>query len=164
VPTAENADKIIRALKRAGVNFVASLPDASLVPLVQGFDKDNDIIHIPLSREEEGVGVCTGANLAGKRCALMMQNAGFLNSCNALTTTARQIEIPMLLLILYAGAINDMAFPMLGLVTEPVLEALEIPHYLLNNLDDAPNLIAGALVQAYNAQRPVAILIAKGIL
>jgi sulfopyruvate decarboxylase subunit alpha len=164
VPSAENADKIIRALKRAGVNFVASLPDASLVPLVEGFEKDNDIIHVPLSREEEGVGVCMGANLAGKRCALMMQNAGFLNSCNALTTTARQIEIPMLLLVLYAGTINDMAFPMLGIVTEPVLEALEIPTYKLTRLDDAPDLIAGALVQAYNAQRPVAILMSKGVL
>jgi sulfopyruvate decarboxylase subunit alpha len=164
VPSAENADKIIRALKRAGVNLVASLPDASLVPLVEGLDKDNDIIHIPLSREEEGVGVCMGANFGGKRCALMMQNAGFLNSCNALTTTARQIEIPMLLLILYAGTLNDMAFPMLGLVTEPVLDALEIPHYLLDDLEKAPALIAGALVQAYNAQRPVALLILKGVL
>jgi sulfopyruvate decarboxylase subunit alpha len=162
--TAENADKIIRALKRAGINFVASLPDASLTYLVEGFDKDNDIIHVPLSREEEGVGACMGANLAGKRCALMMQNAGFLNSCNALTTTARQIEIPMLLLVLYAGTHNDMAFPMLGIVTEPVLEALEIPRYVLNNIDDAPNLIAGALVQAYNAQRPVAILLPKSVL
>jgi sulfopyruvate decarboxylase TPP-binding subunit len=93
-----------------------------------------------------------------------MQNAGMLNSCNALTTTARQIEIPMLLLILYAGTSNDMAFPMLGLVTEPVLKALEIPTYVLNNIDDAPNMISGALVQAYNAQRPVAILMTKGIL
>jgi sulfopyruvate decarboxylase subunit alpha len=164
VPSAESADKIIRALKRAGVNFVASLPDASLVPLVQGFDKDNDIIHVPLSREEEGVGACMGANLAGKRCALMMQNAGLLNACNALTTTARQIEIPMLLLVLYAGALNDMAFPMLGLVTEPVLDALGIPYYMLEKTDDAPALIAGALVQAYNAQRPVAILMSKGAL
>jgi sulfopyruvate decarboxylase subunit alpha len=164
VPSAESADKIIRALKRAGVNFVASLPDASLVPLVQGFDKDNDIIHVPLSREEEGVGVCMGANLAGKRCALMMQNAGLLNACNALTTTARQIEVPMLLLVLYAGALNDMAFPMLGLVTEPVLDALGIPYYRLEKADDAPALIAGALVQAYNAQRPVAILMSKGAL
>jgi len=162
--SAENADKIIRALKRAGVNFVASLPDASLVPLVHALDKDNDIIHVPLSREEEGVGICAGANLGGKRCALMMQNAGLLNSCNALTTTARQIEVPMLLLVLYAGALNDMAFPMLGLVTEPVLDALGIPHYLLDDLDSAPSLVAGALVQAYNAQRPVALLMTKGVL
>src|SRR5579872_4470594 len=155
MPAAENADRIIRALKRAGVNFVASLPDASLVPLVEGFDKDNDIIHVPLSREEEGVGVCMGANFGGKRCALMMQNAGLLNTCNALTTTARQIEVPMLLLVLYAGTLNDMAFPMLGLVTEPVLDALGIPYYALTDIGDVNNLVAGALVQAYNAQRPV---------
>lgn len=160
----ENAEIIIASLKRAGVNFIASLPDASLAPLVEGFDKDADITHIPLSREEEGVGVCMGANLAGKRCALVMQNAGMLNACNALTTTARQIEIPMLLLILYAGAANDMSFPMLGLVTEPVLKALEIPSYVLEDIKDAPKLIEGALVQAYNAQRPVAILMTKGAL
>jgi sulfopyruvate decarboxylase TPP-binding subunit len=70
----------------------------------------------------------------------------------------------MLLLVLYAGTHNDMAFPMLGIVTEPVLSALGIPQYVLNNLDEAPNLIAGALVQAYNAQRPVAILITKSVL
>lgn len=162
--TAENAAKVIAALKRAGVNFIASLPDASLVPLIQGFEADNSLIHIPLSREEEGVGVCMGANLGGKRCALVMQNAGMLNSCNALTTTARQIEIPMLLLVLYAGAVNDMSFPMLGLVTEPVLEALDIPYYVLTSLDEAPNLFAGAVVQAYNAQRPVAILLPKAVL
>lgn len=164
MPSAENAGQIIVALKRAGINFVASLPDASLVPLVLGFERDADIIHIPLSREEEGVGICTGANIAGKRCALMMQNAGLLNSCNALTTTARQIQIPMLLLVLYAGALNDMAFPLLGEVTEPVLEALGIPSYVLDDLEKAPDLIAGATVQAYNAQRPVAILIAKAVL
>ncbi|MEI9922496.1 MAG: thiamine pyrophosphate-binding protein [Bradyrhizobium sp.] len=164
MPSAENANKIISALKRVGVNFVASLPDASLVALVEGFDNDKDIIHVPLSREEEGVGVCTGANLAGKRCALMMQNAGLLNACNALTTTARQLQMPMLLLVLYAGTHNDMAFPMLGEVTEPVLDALGIPYYLLDDLGKVNDLIAGAVVQAYNAQRPVAILITKAVL
>jgi sulfopyruvate decarboxylase subunit alpha len=164
MPSAENANKIISALKRVGVNFVASLPDASLVPLVEGFDKDNEIIHVPLSREEEGVGVCTGANLAGKRCALMMQNAGLLNACNALTTTARQLQMPMLLLVLYAGTHNDMAFPMLGEVTEPVLDALGIPYYVLDDLGKVNDLIAGAVVQTYNAQRPVAILITKAVL
>jgi sulfopyruvate decarboxylase TPP-binding subunit len=53
---------------------------------------------------------------------------------------------------------------MLGEVTEPVLDALGIPNYILDDLNKAPDLIAGALVQAYNAQRPVAILIAKSVL
>jgi hypothetical protein len=48
-------------------------------------------------------------------------------------------------------------------VTEPVLDALRIPYYILETLDQAPEMIGGALVQAYNAKRPVAVLMKKAI-
>ena len=164
MPSMESAQALLRSLKYAGVNFVASLPDASLAKVIEALDASNDFIHVPLSREEEGVGACTGAYLGGKRCALLMQNAGLLNACNGLTTTARQFEIPMLLLVLYAGAHGDMAFPQLGQVTEPVLDALGIPTYILDDMAEAPKLIGGALTQAYNFEKPVAILISKSVL
>jgi sulfopyruvate decarboxylase subunit alpha len=164
VPSIESARTILRCLKDAGVTFVASLPDGSLASLIEVLDQSNDFIHVPLSREEEGVGVCTGAYFGGRRCALLMQNAGLLNSCNGIVTTALQFEIPMLLLVLYAGARGDMAFPQLGQYTEPVLSALRIPHYLLDDLAKAPELIGGALAQAYNFKKPVAILLDKGVL
>jgi sulfopyruvate decarboxylase subunit alpha len=164
VPSIESARTILRCLKDAGVTFVASLPDGSLASLIEVLDQSNDFIHVPLSREEEGVGVCTGAYFGGRRCALLMQNAGLLNSCNGIVTTALQFEIPMLLLVLYAGARGDMAFPQLGQYTEPVLSALRIPHYLLDDLAKLPELIGGALTQAYNFKKPVAILLDKGVL
>ena len=144
--------------------MVVSLPDAFLVNLIEALEEGNDFIHVPVSREEEGVGVCTGAYLGGRRCAFLMQNAGLLNSCNALTTTALQIEIPMLLLVLYAGARGDMSFPMLGQVTEPVLSALRIPYYIPATLADVSDVIDGAVVQAYNAKKPIAILLNKAVL
>ena len=144
--------------------MVASLPDGSLVKVVEALEKSNDLIHVPLTREEEGTGVCTGGYLAGKRCAFLMQNAGLLNACNGLTTTALQFEIPILLLVLYAGARGDMAFPKLGQVTEPVLSALGISHYLLDDMKRARELIGGATVQAYNFKKPVAVLIHKSVL
>jgi sulfopyruvate decarboxylase subunit alpha len=164
MPSVESARAILAALKRAGVTFVASLPDGSLVSLIEALDASNDFIHVPLSREEEGVGVCAGAYFGGRRCALLMQNAGLLNSCNGLATTALQFEIPMLLLVLYAGARGDMAFPQLGQVTEPVLSALRIPYYVLDDLERAPELIGGALTQAYNFKKPVAVLLDKAVL
>lgn len=160
----DKAQAIIDGLRATGIDFVASLPDGSMVDLVEMIDRNNDIIHIPLSREEEGVGVCTGGYVSGRRCALLMQNAGLLNACNSLTTTALQFEIPMLLLVLYAGARGDMAFPQLGEVTEPVLTALGIKYYHLDDLDKASDIIGGALVQAYNLKKPVAILIHKSVL
>lgn len=164
MPSAENATVILTALKDAGVNVVASLPDRGLVRVVEALFQDNEIRHVPLSREEEGVGICTGAYLTGKRCALVIQNGGLLNSCNALATTALQFQIPMLLLVLYSGARGDPAFPVLGQVTEPVLDALSIPYHQIERIEDAPAVIGGALVQAYNMKKPVAVLLHKRIL
>jgi sulfopyruvate decarboxylase subunit alpha len=164
VPSVENANVVLKSLQRAGINFVASLPDAFLVHVIEGLQGANYLTHVPLTREEEGIGICTGAYLGGKRCALLMQNAGFLNSCNALSTTALQIEIPMLLLVLYAGGRGDISFPMLGRVTEPVISALGIPYCIPSTIDDVPDAIIGSVVQAYNAKMPVAVLLNKSVL
>jgi sulfopyruvate decarboxylase subunit alpha len=164
LPSIESARTILQSLKQAGVSFVASLPDTSLASLIELLEQSNDFIHVPLSREEEGIGVCAGAYFGGRRCALVVQNAGLLNSCNGIVTTALQFEIPMLVLVLYAGAHGDMAFPQLGQFTEPVLAALRIPYYLLDDLAKAPELIGGALTQAYNFKKPVAILLDKKVL
>ncbi len=164
MPSTESAAALLTALKDAGVNFIASLPDRGLLQLVEALIEDNELRHVPLSREEEGIGICTGAYLTGKRCALVMQNGGLLNSCNALATTALQFEIPMLLLVLYSGALGDRAFPMLGQFTEPVLNGLGIPYHQLERIEDAPSVIGGALVQAYNVKKPVAVLLHKQML
>lgn len=164
MPSQENARIILQSLKRAGIGVVASLPDAFLVNLLEELDASNDFVHLPVTREEEGIGICTGAYLGGKRSAMVMQNAGMLNACNALATTAVQIEIPMLLIILYAGARGDMSFPTLGLVTEPVLQALRIPYYMPASIAEVPEMVTGAVVQAYNSKRPVAILLNKSVM
>jgi sulfopyruvate decarboxylase subunit alpha len=164
MPSVENANIILQALRRSGIDLVASLPDAFLVNVIEGLQAANDIIHVPLTREEEGVGVCTGGYLGGKRCALLIQNAGILNACNALTTTALQVEIPMLLLVLYAGGKGDVSFPMLGRVTEPVISALGIPYSIPASINDVPDAIVTSVVQAYNNKMPVAVLLNKSVL
>ncbi len=160
----ESAAAILSALKDAGVNIIASLPDRGLLQVIEALMKDNEIRHVPLSREEEGIGICTGGYLTGKRCAMVIQNGGLFNSCNALATTAIQFEIPMLLLVLYSGALGDKAFPMLGQFTEPVLDGLGIPYHQLERIEDAPAVIGGALIQTYNVKKPVAVLLHKGML
>ena len=69
-PSREKAAAILRSLRRAGVSVVASLPDASLGELENGLAAHKELIHVPLTREEEGIGVCTGAYLGGRRAAI----------------------------------------------------------------------------------------------
>lgn len=149
---------LVAGMRAAGIDFVASVPDLHLVDILDGIAKADEIIHVPVCREEEGVGICTGAWLAGRRPALVMQNAGMLNSANALTTTAAQFEIPMLLVLWYAGGLGDRGFHRLGEVTEPVLEALRIRSVVLRDPATIAHETEGAARLAFDSRRPVAVL------
>lgn len=158
------AAAIVGGLKKAAIDFVATLPDEKMVEVIRAVEHDRALKHVPLCREEEGIGICAGAYLAGKKTALIMQNAGFLNSCNALTTTSLQFQIPTLLLIYYAGDIGDRGFTTLGSVTEPVLHALGVRSYVLRKSDEIDETLRGAQILAEDSKRPVAVLLTKGVL
>lgn len=155
---------MLAGLKEAGINLVASVPDINLLELITLIAEDEDLLHVPVGREEEGIGVCAGAYLGGKQTAILMQDAGLMNSCNAITTTALQFGIPILLLVYYAGDMGDNAFHMLGLVTEPVLQGLGIKYAVLRNPAEVRKQIADAVSICQAAKRPVALLLTRDVL
>jgi sulfopyruvate decarboxylase subunit alpha len=155
---------IVAGLKKAGIDFVATLPDEKMLEVIRAVESDHELKHVPLCREEEGIGICAGAYLAGKKTAIIMQNAGFLNSCNALTTTSLQLQIPVLMLIYYAGDIGDRGFTTLGSVTEPVLQAMGFRSYVLRRQEDIDETLRGAQILADDSKKPVAVLLTKSVL
>ena len=160
----EAAQTIVTGLKGARINFIATLPDVNLADLLREVEEDRELIHVPLCREEEGIGICAGAYLVGKKCAAIMQNGGFFNSNNAIVSTLLQYQIPLLLLIYYAGDIGDRTFSTTGSLTEPVLQALGIRYYIMRDPTDAAELIKRAQVLTEDAKRPVALLLTKEVL
>jgi sulfopyruvate decarboxylase subunit alpha len=162
--SAEAAQTIVEALKGAGINLIASLPDINLSELLREVEEDRDFIHVPLCREEEGIGICAGAYLVGKKCAAIMQNGGFFNSNNAIVSTLLQYQIPLLLLIYYAGDIGDRTFSTTGAMTEPMLQAVGIRYYVMRDTLHAPELIKRAQILADDSKRPVALLLTKEVL
>ena len=158
------ATEIVSGMKQAGINFVATLPDVNLAQLLRAIDDDRALLHVPLCREEEGIGICAGAYLVGKKCAAVMQNGGFFNSNNAIVSTLLQYQIPLLLMIYYAGDVGDRTFSTSGGMTEPVLQALGIRYYIMREIADAPELIKRAQILAEDSKRPVALLLTKEVL
>lgn len=157
----EAAKTIASGLKDAEISLVATLPDVNLSELLREIEEDPAIIHVPLCREEEGIGVCAGAYLVGKKCAAIMQNGGFFNSTNGIISTLLQYQIPLLLLIYYAGDIGDRTFSASGSMTEPLLAALGIRYYILRQTEDAAELVRRAQILAEDSKRPVALLLTK---
>ncbi len=158
------AQALLEGIKKAGINLIASLPDINCLDLINALERDTELIHVPLCREEEGIGICAGARLVGKKPALLMQNAGLLNSCNGIVTTAIQLELSILLLVYYAGDIGDKGFARVGTATIPVLDALGVRHYLLRDAEEIDWTLKNAWILAEDSSRPVAVLLTKDVL
>ncbi len=157
------AAEIVRSLKTGGVNLVATLTEANLHDLVTALASDEQIQHVPVTREEEGIGICAGAYLGGKQPAMVMMNAGFLLSSNALATVCIHPGIPVLLLIGHSGGMGEEnpSHATIGMLTEPVLQALQIMYEKVTSLDEICPAILDAQTLARSSRRPVAILLTK---
>jgi len=86
-----------QGLKKAGIDFVVSLPCVNLGKIIEMVDCDEEITHVPVTREEEGFGICAGAYLGGKKTAILMQNSGLGNSVNVLASLYKLYKLPILI-------------------------------------------------------------------
>lgn len=151
---------VYRGLKHAEIDFTASVPCINLQELLRLVSDDPDIIHVPVTREEEGVGLCAGAWMGGRRPALLMQNSGLGNSINALASLDFLYEIPMIMIISHRGCEGE---PIIGQVpmgrlTPKLLDAMEIARFSPSPAE-AEETVAQAWEQAEAQRRPVAVLL-----
>ncbi|WP_232840858.1 sulfopyruvate decarboxylase subunit alpha [Methanothrix thermoacetophila] len=154
------SEQVYRGLKRAGIDLVASVPCVNLQELLCLLSSDPDIIHIPVTREEEGIGVCAGAYMGGMSPAIAMQNSGLGNSINALASLDMLYGIPLLMVISHRGTQGERLvgqIPM-GRLTEPLLKTMGIPFFRPRP-HEAEKAVEGAWSLALNEMRPVAVLL-----
>ena len=162
----ESSTAIYRALKATGVRIVSALPETWLVHLIRMAEEDAEMTLVRLAKEEEGVGISTGAHLAGVKSAMLMQNHGFLAAINGIVSCGQLYRIPLLMLISQRGSFGERDPWQCegGGVTEHVLEALRIPYDRLESPDHVGKRIAKAQTLAYSASRPVALLLCRDLM
>jgi sulfopyruvate decarboxylase subunit alpha len=161
-----NSRLIYDALKACDVKLISALPETWLVHLIRMAEEDPEMILVRLAKEEEGIGISAGAHLAGVHSALLMQNHGFLAAINPIVSLALLYKIPLLMLISYRGHFGekDPWQTQGGLVTEPVLRALSIPTWHLNNSADVYRRIKDAQTLADALLQPIAVLLSRELM
>jgi sulfopyruvate decarboxylase subunit alpha len=151
---------VYRGLVRAGISFAASVPCVNLQNLLELITEDEQILHVPVTREEEGVGLCAGAWMGGRRAALLMQNSGLGNCINALASLDMLYGIPLLMIISHRGGAGESMIgqvPM-GRLTVPLLDAMQIAHFSPQPAQ-AEETVAEAWEKAAKEKKPVAVLL-----
>ena len=157
----DSSEAIYNGLKDAGIDFIVSVPCADLSKLLDMIDKDNDITHIPVTREEEGIGICAGAYLGGKKTAILMQNSGLGNSINALKSLMELYEFPLIMIMSHRGTEGENIcgqVPM-GESTPRILEAMDFRFFKPGNPEAAYEAIFDSWDLSIEVGKPVSILL-----
>ena len=152
------------SLVKSGVNFVACLPDSAFQELYLPLSTDQKITYVQVASENDGVGVCMGAWLGGKKPAMIMENTGFAVTPYALMRGPIPFGVPMLLLIAHRGGFHDQRWfsVPIGWGTMPLLDAMRISYEYVTHAGDIRGAITGAVKSMNSIQAPVAVVLGGG--
>src|ERR1700755_109775 len=98
---------IHETLKANDVRLVTYVPDRVLTPLIKSIEADDFFTVLAPTREEEAVGICSGAWMAGMRGALLMQTSGFATLANVLASLAVPFQIPLVMIVSERGTLGE---------------------------------------------------------
>ena len=152
-------------LRRYGISQFGYVPDAGHKVLIELAVKDPDVRAIPLTTEEEGVGLMAGADLGGARAVLLLQSSGVGNCINFLSLV-KGARFPMLMLVSMRGDFgegNPWQYPM-GQAVEPVLHAMGVTTLRVDRAEDVLPSAEAAATMVYQGGQAVALLLTQRLI
>ncbi|MEM1400224.1 MAG: sulfopyruvate decarboxylase subunit alpha [Pseudomonadota bacterium] len=152
-------DKIVDDLIAADVGFVTTVPCKQLAGVIDRLEKSNQIMHVPSNKEDEGMGLCAGAYMGGKRPCIIMQNTAIGVTINTLATLIQFYNIPLPMLISYRGEIGERIACQVEMAvhTKALLDQMHIQTYHFHKPDDVEEL-PQILTHTFMSRKPTAIL------
>jgi sulfopyruvate decarboxylase alpha subunit len=152
---------ILHTLKANDVRLAVHVPDRVLTPLIADLEADPFFVAFAATREEEGLGIVTGAWMGGMRGALLMQTSGFATIPNALASLVVPCQIPLLMFISERGTLGEfnLGQAMVCRTMRPVLDALGIAHHTVTRHDELAFIVDRSIRQAVATQAPVAFIL-----
>jgi len=158
-----NASEFCDVLEVSGVNFAAGVPCSILKDIILCLSAHDSIPYIPATREDEAIGIATGAYLGGKRPVVLMQNSGLGSAINPLASLAIPYRVPILLVVSWRGYQGNDApeHLIMGQVTTSFLEEIGVATYVVES-DDPAKAVLAAMKTADGKGIPAAAILRKG--
>ena len=96
-----------QTLKRNDIRLVPYVPDRVLTALIKNLHADPFFTTFPTAREEEAVGIASGAWMGGMSGAVLMQTSGFATLANVLASLVAPSQIPLIMFVSERGTLGE---------------------------------------------------------
>jgi sulfopyruvate decarboxylase alpha subunit len=152
---------VLQTLKRNDIRLVPYVPDRVLTTLIKSLHADPFFTTFPTAREEEAVGIVSGAWMAGLKGAVLMQTSGFATLANVLASLAIPYQIPLIMFVSERGTLGEFNYgqSLVCRTMRPVLNSLAMEHHTATRLDEFEFIVDRSIKQAITTQAPVALIL-----
>ena len=152
---------VLQTLKRNDIRLVPYVPDRVLTTLIKNLHADPFFLTFPTAREEEAVGIVSGAWMGGMRAAVLMQTSGFATVPNALASLVVPSQIPALMFVSERGTLGEfnLGQAMVCKTMRPVLDSLGVENHTITRQDELAFIVDRSIKQAVATQAPVAFIL-----
>jgi len=121
-------DNLFDQLKNDGYNFFTGVPDSALKPF-QNSILESNFEHIIATNEGQAVGIAFGAEIAGKKSCVYLQNSGLGNTINPITSLCMPFKIEPLLVIGHRHTLEQ--HKVMGETDEQLLQLIGYTNYIV---------------------------------
>ena len=150
--------QLIRILREQKISHVATLPCDKMKGFLSLVGRN--FHEIPLTREADGVGICAGLVLAGRRPVMAIQNTGLGNAITDIVSLTQVYQLPLPILVSWRGVYKEPIEVQknLGEKTPRMLDALGIPFTIVETQADLGQ-VSSTIEDIYQRSTPHAILL-----
>ena len=156
---------LFEKLKIENIAIFSYVPDAGHKILIENAINDNSITAIPLTSEQEGIGIAAGSYLGGSKAVLLMQSSGVGNCINQLSLI-KHGQFPFLTIVTMRGEFgegNPWQYAM-GEAVIPSLNSMAVHCMKIENEDEIETNIQAALTMVFKGERSVAVLLSQKLI
>ncbi|NIK47408.1 thiamine pyrophosphate-binding protein [Variibacter gotjawalensis] len=152
---------VAETLKANDVRLVVYVPDNVLKPLIIDLEADPFFTIFPAAREEEAVGIVSGAAMGGMRGIVLMQTSGFATLANTLASLPVPFNIPVLMMVSERGTLGEFnrGQALVAKTMRPILDAMAMQHHTIARLDECREITERTIRQAVATRSPTCLIL-----
>ncbi|MBI3568148.1 MAG: phosphonopyruvate decarboxylase [Gemmatimonadetes bacterium] len=157
----------VDTLTARGFGPYVGVPCSFLRPFIDYVIDRDDLSYVAATNEGEALALASGAQLAGRRPVVMLQNSGLGNLVNPLASLNYVFKIPVLIIVTLRGEpgkVDEPQHELMGRATGDLLRLLAVEHAWFPSRDgDVVPAVDAALDHMQRTGLPFAFVLRKNV-